>query len=124
MPNFLPFRGFCGSLNRKSLHINTESGRLFPKDAMTQEDFRRHLIASGWQPQGRSNLLKAAGGRRYRFHLSRAGARFEVWIETNKEWARIASAYWRDIEIGPRGSVLGLSRSGMGDGRGKVEVRP
>lgn len=65
--------------------------------------------------------------QKYRIGLSRVGVRFEVRNDEIPKWVRLASGYWRDIELveqPDKGILLSrMSREGMGETERMVNIR-
>lgn len=83
------------------------------------KEIKEFLSSFGWEEDRFGNLLKEINERNYRFKFNATSVRYEVLYEreenlfgstkTVREWVRVRSGYYKDIQI-KDGKLTGLIR--------------
>ena len=75
---------------------------------MTRAELIAWATRNGWKLDGWGHMKKEFDNGTHRLKLSRIGVRHE--ITTPWGWARMASAYYKDLHITAAGKLGGMNR--------------
>jgi hypothetical protein len=77
---------------------------------MTKQDLENWLIGKGYKKDKFGHYQKEINGETYRFKLSSISARYErkAKIVDHNEWLRIASGYFKDLNVMSAGKLKGI----------------
>lgn len=67
---------------------------------MTPGELQDTLFAHGWSKDRWGNFKKEFEGKTRRIKLQALSARLEVYSTEIKEWVRLSSGYYKDLELG------------------------
>ncbi len=75
---------------------------------MTREELVTWATRNGWKPDRWGHLKREFDNGTHRLRLSRIAVRHE--ITTPWGWARIASAYYKNLAVTADGQLAGMNR--------------